>query len=92
MIDEDSVFIPYSGFVLSTLRSVRSGWARFYASAGLVGGLIVGTQVLAALYPSDAWLFITIVAINLAGLIYFRLIGRLAYVIDRSIPRVRPHR
>lgn len=92
MIDEDSLFVPYSRFIHQTLGSVRKGWVKFYLSALGIYAVIAGTQILALFFPGEYWSYATLVLVNLATMIYFRLIGRLAYVIDRSIPKQKPQR
>ena len=92
MLDNDSTVTPFSSFIRSTLKSVRLGWIKFYGSALPIFGVVASTQVLAAFFPNENWWFVTIVAANIAAVIYFRLIGRLAYVIDRSIPKAKPQR
>ncbi len=87
LLDNDSVFGPYSSFIWSSLGTVRRAWIKFYLSALVPFGMVAGSQVLAIYFPNDIWSYVTIVVTSMALLIYFRLIGRLAYVIDRSIPK-----
>ncbi len=92
MLDDESIMSFYSGFIFSTLRSQRWAWLKFYVSSLIPFGLIIATQALAFFYPNEVWDYVTVVTSIVALLIYFRLLGRLAYVIDRSIKKTKPQR
>ena len=85
MIETNSVFGVVSWPVLRTLFTTTSGWLRFYAAAAALMAGICGINSLALaldLYFGD---IVTAVTQAVAWIIYFRLMGRLAwYCADHS--------
>ncbi len=86
MLDADSVLCPVTPRVIASIRRCSGTWLLFlFESAVLAGGLMA---VFGAAAAADA--FATIGVMPLAVMVsfwYFRLLGRLAWVIGESAPR-----
>ncbi len=97
MLDGGSWTTPVTRFVLSTIRTTTSGWAKLYALSCLLWVAVLGIHLLSVrMYdpnspgPLNEFLgsrvfeFISIFVTFTMLSVYFRLLGRLAYVIDRD--------
>ena len=90
MLDNASPMVPYSRFIRSSVTHVKGAWIKFYVQAAIIFGLLIATHIGAALlYPSmgivTAYLA-TLVTVAL-GVVYVRLMGRLAWVIDEKMTK-----
>lgn len=89
MLDNDSPLSPLSWGVCASLRSHFAAWAAFYVESTLVLAVAAGT--VAATLPAESPLLTFAVggaAASAALMIYFRLLGRLAWCCsERTAPR-----
>ena len=96
-VDAESPFTPYSSFIASTLKTVTNGWVKFYLLAGLVAAVAAIPHVVTVLHAMEVLpatfrrqvsldlLEVVSIAVTFMGvMVYFRLLGRLAYVIDNK--------
>ena len=84
MVSEESPFVPFSRFIWASLSRVKSGWMALYGHAAILLAM-VGLPVLLELTVSEQWTYVSIVVGVYAMLVYFRVLGRLAYVIDEAM-------
>ena len=84
MVSEESPFVPFSRFIWASLRQVRSSWLALYAHSGVLLTLLAIPVVL-ELTVGYAWSFVSLAVGVYAALVYFRVLGRLAYVIDEAM-------
>ncbi len=82
MMDSDSAVVPFSAYVWKTTRLARSAWTKFYVSSSV---LFVANALLclAGHWLNAIWMLLLPLAIVLSLTIYFRLLGRLAWVLDQ---------
>jgi hypothetical protein len=96
-VDAESPTTPYSSFIMSTLRTLPGSWLKFYALASIVAAIAVIPHVLSVMHsqsalppaladlvPQPALEYFSVAATVGAAMVYFRLLGRLAYVIDQK--------
>ena len=84
MVSEASPFVPFSGFIFASLNRVRSGWLKFYAHAACLLGLVYVLWAIGNFLQIETmYLIIGVTVYSL--LVYFRVMGRLAYIIDEEM-------
>jgi DNA-directed RNA polymerase subunit M/transcription elongation factor TFIIS len=98
-IDAESPAVPYSSFVMSTFRSNSGGWMKFYFLAAITTSIAIIAHLLAIGHsqlalppplsslsnlPNRAFEYSAVALTVMAAMIYFRLLGRLAYVIEQT--------
>jgi len=96
MLDAGSAAVPFTPYMWSTLSRNRRAWVKFYlASLPVFLLLILPHVIVLALQSSNAlpvnfplltFFFVAITLTTIGSLVYFRLLGRLAWVIDHQIP------
>ena len=96
MLDAGSAAVPFTPYMWSTLSRDRRAWVKFYlASLPVFLLLILPHVIVLALQISNAlpvnfplltFFFAAITLTTIGSLVYFRLLGRLAWVIDYQIP------
>jgi hypothetical protein len=94
MLDEETPVTLYSAYIWKTTRLVRSAWKKFYAITGAICLGVIGLQ-LATLSLAWAlgwdWLnYLPLAAAAVALVWYFRLLGRLAWVLDEYHAQLPP--
>lgn len=97
MLDASSAAVPYTPYIASTLKTSRPAWKKFYLAAlpaFLVATLPHGLALWFQTAVGDTQLestrqlvvFFAAISVSTFGtLVYFRLIGRLAWVIDQDV-------
>ena len=88
MMDADSPAVPFSPYVWQTLVKRSGQWIKFYMSAGLLAAVLAGVFA-ATTFLGMPGVPILVLAIMFTMTIYFRLLGRLAWVLDQE-PIVLP--
>jgi len=82
-LEMQSPLAPVSPVVLRSLWKCRETWAVFYLETGFMGlGLAVLTAGVIRLAPYDVGFGLLAGAVVAAAMLYFRLLGRLAWVCD----------
>jgi hypothetical protein len=96
MLDAGSAAVPFTPYMWSTLSHNRRPWVKFYIASlpvfllmTIPHVIVLALQSLTVLrrsLPLLPMFFVAITLTTIGSLVYFRLIGRLAWVIDNQIP------
>ena len=96
MLDAGSAAVPFTPYMWSTLSRNRRAWVKFYVASLPVFLLMTiphviilvlqSSNALRRILPLLTFFFVAITLTTIGSLVYFRLIGRLAWVIDNQIP------
>jgi hypothetical protein len=85
MVDGESAISFYSSFIKASFKNVRSAWLKLYASVAVLFGIAAVPHLLDRVFPHIAWLYVALCLTFALAMIYFRLLGRLAWVIDQQV-------
>ncbi|MCA9265509.1 MAG: zinc finger-like domain-containing protein [Planctomycetales bacterium] len=91
MLDHETPLGVYSKYIVRSLQTSRSAWKKFYLMSLLVWGGVALAHVfsIGGSLVSDApvsWLeYLSIVATVYGAIAYFRLVGRMAWVLDSDV-------
>ncbi len=95
MLDAGSAAVPFTPYLWSTLSRNRRTWVKFYLASlpvfllmtvpHVIVLVLQNTPILGEMLPLLTLFFVAITLTTTASLVYFRLIGRLAWVIDNEI-------
>ena len=79
-MDSGTAVVPFSMFVWRSLREAFDGWLKFGGNAMLLAALLLLPGIGNWWYPHLNWSYVLVVIAIGATVIYFRLLGRLAWV------------
>ena len=82
MQDAGSAAVPFSPHIYRTVHSGRSSWFKFYAVSSVTIAL-AGVGILAQVFVPTVGGILSAGLIAVGIITYFRLLGRLAYALDR---------
>jgi hypothetical protein len=95
MLDAGSAVVPFTPYIWNTLSQDRRAWVKFYVASlpvfllmtlpHVIVLVLQSTPILSELVPLLALFFAAITLTTTGSLVYFRLLGRLAWVIDNQI-------
>ena len=85
MLESASRFIPYSQFIMTSFRQIPGTWLRFYGLSFALQALVYLLVVVAAQYPNRLITSMAMVIGVTASMIYFRLLGRLSWLIGEKV-------
>lgn len=93
MLDENTPMMPYSEFMYRSIGRVKGAWIKFYVQSAILFAIVIGVHV-AAIGLSGTMntvaSFGSMLLTAAAGIIYVRLVGRLAWVIDEKMAKKKP--
>ena len=83
MMDADSPVVPWSGYVWKTVGKSPGSWFKFYMGTAFVMALST-IPIVASIHFLGSWgTWLAAAFAMIALTIYFRLLGRLAWVLDQ---------
>lgn len=88
-LEQDSVWLPLSPPVLKSLLKVFGGWLVFYFFSACVAAVCGGVVYLSIQYASFALAFVIGPFFAAAMIVYFRLVGRLGWLIIERVEDTR---
>ena len=83
MLDADSPAVPFSGYVWKTIGQALGSWFKFYLGATCVFAFSTIPIVAASYFLGRLGTFFAAAFVLASLALYFRLLGRLAWVLDQ---------